>query len=75
MSTREISKPIDVGLLGATGMVGQEFVAELESHPVVQLDVAGSQPAVGRAPVRGRDEVAAADPSDRRRWGRWLLTR
>ena len=49
MSTREISKPIDVGLLGATGMVGQEFVAELESHPWFNLTWLGaSQRSEGR---------------------------
>ena len=49
MSTREIAKPIDVGLLGATGMVGQEFVAELESHPWFNLTWLGaSQRSEGR---------------------------
>ena len=61
MSTREISKPIDVGLLGATGMVGQEFVAELESHPWFNLTWLGaSQRSEGRR-YADAGEVAAAD--------------
>ena len=28
-----MSSEIDVGILGATGTVGQEFVAALENHP------------------------------------------
>lgn len=30
-------KPIDVGLLGATGMVGQQFVRQLRAHPWFRL--------------------------------------
>ena len=49
MSTREIAKRIDVGLLGATGLVGQEFVAKLESHPWFNLTWLGaSQRSEGR---------------------------
>ena len=32
-----MTKLIDVGVLGATGMVGQQFVQELSTHPWFKL--------------------------------------
>ena len=32
-----MTNPIDVGVLGATGMVGQQFVQELSRHPWFRL--------------------------------------
>ena len=44
-----MSKPVDVGILGATGTVGQTFVSELESHPWFNLTWLGaSQRSQGR---------------------------
>lgn len=43
------SIPIRVGLLGATGMVGQRFVLQLEGHPWFRLDWLGaSERSAGR---------------------------
>ncbi len=40
---------IDVGILGATGMVGQEFIARLEGHPWFRLTwIAASERSRGR---------------------------
>lgn len=45
---REVQK-IDVGVLGATGMVGQQFVARLASHPWFSLNwLAASERSEGR---------------------------
>ena len=44
-----LSIPIRVGLLGATGMVGQRFVLQLEGHPWFRLDWLGaSERSAGR---------------------------
>ena len=44
------SNPIPVGLLGATGMVGQQFVRQLEAHPWFRLVWLGaSERSAGRA--------------------------
>jgi len=36
------SVPVDVGLLGATGIVGQQFIRQLESHPWFRLSALGA---------------------------------
>ena len=42
--------PLDVGILGATGMVGQQFVAQLQAHPTFRLTwLGGSERSRGRA--------------------------
>ena len=33
MGSAERAKKIDVGVLGATGMVGQQFIVQLARHP------------------------------------------
>ena len=33
-----MEKKLKVGILGATGMVGQRFIALLENHPWFQVD-------------------------------------
>ena len=37
-----MSQRIDVGVLGATGMVGQQFIAQLASHPWFRLTWLGA---------------------------------
>jgi aspartate-semialdehyde dehydrogenase len=47
---RAIEKRVDVGVLGATGTVGQQFVRLLEGHPWFQLTwLAASERSEGRA--------------------------
>ena len=58
---------IEVGILGATGMVGQQFIALLANHPWFKVDVARRQRALGRQGVSRRGGVAAADAAARRR--------
>ena len=58
---------IDVGVLGATGMVGQQFIARLARHPWFRRDVARRERAVGRQGLRRRGAVAAGDADARRR--------
>lgn len=49
MTTRSPAARVDVGILGATGMVGQEFVAQLEGHPWFNLVwIAASERSQGR---------------------------
>jgi hypothetical protein len=42
---------IEVGILGATGMVGQNFINFLQGHPLVRPEVAGSQRPLRRQEV------------------------
>jgi aspartate-semialdehyde dehydrogenase len=45
-----VEKRIDVGILGATGMVGQQFVRQLDGHPWFKLAwLAASERSEGRA--------------------------
>ena len=37
-----MTKQIEVGVLGATGMVGQQFVRELNGHPWFKLTWLGA---------------------------------
>jgi aspartate-semialdehyde dehydrogenase len=47
---RAIEKRVEVGVLGATGMVGQQFIRLLEGHPWLQLTwLAASERSEGRA--------------------------
>lgn len=49
MTTRSPAARIDVGILGATGMVGQEFIAQLDGHPWFNLVwIAASERSQGR---------------------------
>ncbi len=49
MTARQPAGRIDVGILGATGMVGQEFIAQLEGHPWFNLTwIAASERSRGR---------------------------
>ena len=61
------SMAIEVGILGATGMVGQQFIALLANHPWFKVDVARRQPAIRRQGVSRRRRVAAADAAAGRR--------
>ena len=64
-------KKLKVGVLGATGMVGQRFVALLEDHPLVRGDARRRERQLGRPAVRRRGEGALgardADPGRDRR--------
>ena len=58
---------IEVGILGATGMVGQQFIALLAEHPWFKVTWLGaSQRSAGKA-FRDARRVAAADAAARRR--------
>ena len=50
---------IEVGVLGATGMVGQHFVKFLQNHPWFELDVGGRERPLGRKEVSRSDDLAA----------------
>ena len=56
---------IDVGILGATGMVGQQFIALLANHPWFKVDVARRQRAVRGQGVSRRGRLAAAEAACR----------
>ncbi len=57
-----MASKLKVGVLGATGMVGQRFVALLESHPWFELTAVAASPSSAGKPYA--DAVA----------GRWALT-
>ena len=65
------SKCIDVGILGATGMVGQQFILQLANHPWFRpVWLAASERSEGKAYARRGDlasRLAAAgrDPRGR----------
>jgi aspartate-semialdehyde dehydrogenase len=63
MSTRKLR----VGILGATGMVGQRFVSLLEGHPTFDVTVLAASPASAGRPYRdavdGRWTLATPVPS------------
>ncbi len=45
-----MSKKIEVGVLGATGMVGQQFICQLQDHPLFELTWLGaSERSAGKA--------------------------
>jgi aspartate-semialdehyde dehydrogenase len=62
-----MSKKLKVGVLGATGMVGQRFVALLENHPWYEVTlVAASASSAGKTyadAVKGRWAMKTAVPS------------
>src|SRR5215207_6873100 len=62
-----MSKKLRVGVLGATGMVGQRFVALLENHPWFELTaVAASPSSAGKSyadAVAGRWALASSIPA------------
>ena len=43
-----MEKKLRVGILGATGMVGQRFITLLANHPWYEVTDAGSKPAFCR---------------------------
>ena len=48
-ATEAIMKKLEVGILGATGMVGQRFVSLLEHHPWFEVTwLAASERSAGR---------------------------
>jgi aspartate-semialdehyde dehydrogenase len=57
-------RKLRVGVLGATGMVGQRFVALLESHPWFELSLVAASPASAGRPYAEavRDRWALASP-------------
>src|SRR5579864_635380 len=58
---RWMSKALKVGVLGATGMVGQRFVSLLEAHPWFRVSVVAASPA-----SRGKRYGEAVS-------GRWVM--
>ena len=46
-----MSEKLRVGILGATGMVGQRFISLLENHPWFEVVDSGSQPKIRRENV------------------------
>ena len=62
---------IEVGILGATGMVGQQFIALLANHPWFKVDVARRERAFGGQGVSRRRGVAAAARRCRTTVARW----
>ena len=54
-----MDKKTPVGVLGATGMVGQHFVKFLQNHPWFELVWAWSERPFGREKVRRGHELAA----------------
>jgi aspartate-semialdehyde dehydrogenase len=62
-----MGKKIKVGILGATGMVGQRFVSLLENHPFFEVtELAASEKSAGKTyeeAVAGRWKIGADVPS------------
>lgn len=48
-----VEQKLKVGILGATGMVGQRFISLLENHPWFGGNCRGSQPEISRKDLRG----------------------
>lgn len=46
-----MEKKYKVGIIGATGMVGQRFVTLMENHPWFQLTVLAASPAPPGSPM------------------------
>ena len=67
-----MEKKLRVGILGATGMVGQRFISLLEDHPWFQVvTVAASARSAGKTyeeAVGDRWKMTSPMP----RWRRWL---
>ena len=59
-------KQIEVGILGATGMVGQHFIKFLDGHPLFKLTWLGaSERSAGkRYPEAAKWHLSAATPGD-----------
>ena len=62
-----MERRIDVGVLGATGMVGQQFVGAAGRAPVVPPELARRERALRRASATRRRAVAPADAAARGR--------
>ena len=64
---RSVDKRIDVGVLGATGMVGQQFVRQLASHPWFRLSwLAASERSEGRSYAAVQWRLDGAPPEELR---------
>lgn len=53
-----MEKKLKVGILGATGMVGQRFIALLENHPWFQVVTVAASPALPAGRMRKQWETA-----------------
>ena len=58
-----MSEKLRVGILGATGMVGQRFISLLENHPWFEVVTLAASP---RSAGRHMRKLLAAD-------GKWIL--
>ena len=47
-----MERKLRVGILGATGMVGQRFIALLENHPWYEVVTVAAQPQICRKDLR-----------------------
>ena len=59
MHTVPEGKTVKVGVLGATGTVGQRFIALLENHPYFVVHALWRVSAVGRQDIRSRYKLEA----------------
>ena len=59
-----MSEKLRVGILGATGMVGQRFISLLENHPWFEVVTSGARPE--KRWKRHMRKLLAAD-------GKWIL--
>ena len=48
-----MSEKLKVGILGATGMVGQRFISLLENHPWFEVVTVAASPRSCRKDIRG----------------------
>ena len=55
-----MEKKLKVGVLGATGMVGQRFVSLLADHPWYEVAAVPRAPALRERPTRRRWEAAGS---------------
>ena len=59
-------KKIEVGILGATGMVGQHFIKFLDGHPLFRAHVAGRERTLRRQALLRSREMASGRRGPRR---------
>ncbi|MCX8127062.1 MAG: aspartate-semialdehyde dehydrogenase, partial [Dehalococcoidia bacterium] len=68
------SKRIKVGILGATGMVGQRFVQLLDNHPWVEVtEVAASERSSNKTYAQAVEDAAGIKPPRRAEFIRTIM--
>ncbi len=53
-----MERKIEVGILGATGMVGQQFIEFLQGHPWFEVKWLGAERPLRRKEISRSDELA-----------------